>query len=220
MTDRQTDNRSGCWSITAFDEDDINRLAGDYPSFVKHVWGGLEECPSTGKKHYQGAVETSYCRFSQIKKWLPKAHIEKCIKKEALIDYVMKDETAIGEKSKQSNSKYISLEKFMELIAFNYINSKDEEIYYATEIENKMLYFKGKMENSIEVPGYQGNYWTMVNKVLLHQPYLCHIAFNPNTLRGWSHTSETWIQIATSNSEIYNSTDRQTDNLDLGTNPV
>ncbi|WP_445727506.1 hypothetical protein, partial [Flavobacterium sp.] len=125
-----TDRRSGCWSITSYDPQEHDKINGELPDFVREVHGGLEECPSTKRIHFQGALVTKHCRFSQVKKWLPKAHIEPAIKKEALIQYAMKEDTSIGEKKKVVNDRpYFSMEKSLELLGkyFFYCWIEDNE---------------------------------------------------------------------------------------------
>lgn len=205
MTDRQTDTRSSCWSITSFDKDEWNRLEGDLPSFVKKVWGGKEECETTKRIHFQGCLETTYCRFSQVKKWLPSSHIEKAIKKEALIEYAMKEETAVEEKKERKNNEYFSLDKFLILIAENYLYSKEhEEVYYWTETRdrNGKIRYEYSLEDadypidSTEVPSYDGNFWIAARKVLTVYPFLAHLVGNPSNLRLWKNTADVWIEKA------------------------
>lgn len=192
MTDRQT--RSGCWCITSFDEDEWCKLDGidKFPHFVKRVWGGIEECPTSKRKHYQAAVETTYCRFSQIKGWLPKAHIERALKKEMLIKYAMKEETSIGEKKEKSNDKYFQLEDVMKLLGKTFVTLEEQnvKIYKYSFVGGKDVY---SFDGEVDIPGYEKNYWIVVRAILPERPYLCGILANPQTYRLWKNTAQVWI---------------------------
>lgn len=98
MTDKST-----WWSITAWN-DEIAKCEGTLPEFAKAIYGGREIAPSTGKEHFQGALQCfEQIRMAKIKSWLPTAHIEKALKVEALKKYAMKKETASGEKTIRTN---------------------------------------------------------------------------------------------------------------------
>ena len=72
QTDRQTD-KATWWSLTIYDEKEIAKVedSDNYPRFVKSISGGMEKCPTTGRLHFQGALQCrSQQRFSAIKDWL------------------------------------------------------------------------------------------------------------------------------------------------------
>lgn len=195
MTDRQIDtkSKSGCWSITSFDPTEQNNLINPnpndgYPDFVREVYGGLEECPRTKRIHFQGCLITKHIRFSQVKKWLPRSHIERAIKKEALIKYAMKQETSIGEKRKSVNDRpYFSMEKSLELLGKYFFYSWLEEDG-EDQTKGKRLSYDDKMLASNE------NYWKVVNTILYGRPYLISVYSNPQTLRSWRHTYSVWCR--------------------------
>jgi len=90
MTDRGT-----CWSITI-----NNPTAADLNVvFPNNKWRlmGQMEMGEEGTEHYQGMLETPQVRFSQVKKLLPRAHIELAKNRKALEKYVTKTETRIAE---------------------------------------------------------------------------------------------------------------------------
>lgn len=90
MTDRGT-----CWSITINNPTatDLNVV---FPN-NKWVMTGQMEKGAEGTEHYQGMLVTPQVRFSQVKKLLPRAHIELAKNRTALQKYVTKDETRIAE---------------------------------------------------------------------------------------------------------------------------
>ena len=103
------------WSITAFDDEIlVIEDVSSYPHWVANVYGGREICPETNREHFQGALQLhTQQRFSKVKNWLKKAHIEPArkdiktglINAKALINYAMKEETSAGEKSVRKNPK-------------------------------------------------------------------------------------------------------------------
>lgn len=199
-TDRQ--KRSGCWSITSFDEEEWGKLtSGNFPEFVKEVYGGLEECPETKRKHFQGAIKTAYCRFSQVKGWLGKAHIESALHKDALIKYAMKQETSIEEKKMVKNEKFFQLEDVMKLLGKTYVTLEEENVkfYKYSFVGGKDIY---SFDGEIDVPGHERNYWIIVRTILRNRAYLCGILSNPQTYRLWKNTAQVWIDFCDEASPI------------------
>jgi len=173
MADRQTDkkprDRWYWFSITCFDDGEITFCEIPlWPTFVKYIHGGREECPKTKKIHFQGAVQCkTQQRFSAIKKMLPKAHIEPARTEQALLKYAMKKDTAVGEKK----------------------SLKNEMPYYTTEMLLRLL--------AITSPIGSDDFWGRVNRILFAKPYLCGVLAKPDIFRMWKHTRETWITLMT-----------------------
>jgi len=78
--------------------------------------GQLEECPDTGRKHYQFAIKTPQVRMSQVIKVFKGAHIEPARNKDALLQYVKKSETRIGDMPDVSANKFPTADKFLNLV--------------------------------------------------------------------------------------------------------
>lgn len=78
MPDSLFNIRSAWWLITAYGEN-ITKVedVATYPKCVKRVYGGRERCVTTGREHYQGAVEChGQQRASFFRTWLPGVHFE------------------------------------------------------------------------------------------------------------------------------------------------
>ena len=106
QTGRQTD-KATWWSVTAFSESEIEFLEDPkkWPSQIRKIYGGREECPETKKIHFQGAIQLSgQQRLAWFKSYLPTSHLEVARSSEALKKYAMKTETAVGEKTVSENS--------------------------------------------------------------------------------------------------------------------
>lgn len=88
--------RATCWSITI-----NNPLQTDYPeaSTLPPGWSyeGQLEKGEEGTTHYQGMLKTPQVRFSQVKKYFPRAHIEVAKNVSALKKYVHKTDTRLEE---------------------------------------------------------------------------------------------------------------------------
>jgi len=92
--------KASCWSITInnpTDDDHAQWESLKSLPWVKMVNGQLEQ-GENDTPHIQGAVTTEYGRFfEKLKQALPRAHIEIAKNKNALMQYVQKTETRIGE---------------------------------------------------------------------------------------------------------------------------
>lgn len=93
-----TKMRSSHWSITinnptSEDLDAWRNMKSHH--WVKDVQGQLEQ-GENGTPHIQGYLRTDQVRFSQIKKILPRAHIEVAKNPTALVNYVTKEETRVA----------------------------------------------------------------------------------------------------------------------------
>jgi Putative viral replication protein. len=92
-------SKGSCWSITI-----NNPTASDYQEianlqtqkWVKMWKGQVEQGEAEETTHIQGMLKTDYIRFSQVKKALTRAHIEKANNPAALSNYVEKEETRVG----------------------------------------------------------------------------------------------------------------------------
>lgn len=90
--------KASCWSITInnpTDDDNIQWAALRNLPWVKEVKGQLEK-GENDTPHIQGMVRTEHIRFSQIKRALPRAHIEPAKNTQALSNYVQKVDTRVG----------------------------------------------------------------------------------------------------------------------------
>lgn len=177
---RQT--KSTWWSITAYN-DNIDRLENKdgVPAIIKCIYGGREKCPTTGRLHFQGAIQcTSQCRASVILDWLPGAHIEKAQSSIALRKYAMKEETAVGEKVEWKNpEEYMTMDKCLDLLASKVIGWKPDD-----DISVKKLY--------------EAEYWYGVRCIIEDKPKLISVYSQPQMYRAWEHTRSVWIQRAKS----------------------
>lgn len=111
--------RATCWSGTQFNLKAFEVQQNEATQLGWTVKGQLEECPETKRQHYQFAVKTPQVRMSQVRKVFPGAHIEEARNPKALMQYVNKEETRIGDLPAVSEM-YPSLAKLWEIM-FNYM---------------------------------------------------------------------------------------------------
>lgn len=180
-------DKSTWWSVTAFD-DEIALLEGpEFPEFVAKVYGGKEECPTTGKVHFQGAIQCRrQVRFSALKKWLPKAHLEVAKDKMALKQYVMKAETAVGDKTERENVvPMITIEFVMKELANVWDNDKVMEYME----KDKTMDLRDALKYT---------YWECVNDILYKRPEYrrnCQLFARADVLTLWLNTKSTWLRL-------------------------
>ena len=191
MTAKKFDRniKSCCWSLTEYQLENIEMLKkGPYPSFVKAVYGGEEKCPKTGRLHFQGCVITFESRGSRVKDWLPQAHWEKALQRDALKKYVMKKETATGEKKRIENVKntYYTMEMVLERMAQVYIKLPDSQKVKHT----------GEFMTGFFDPYSQDQYWFLARKICMEAPNLTSLLSNPQTIRSWIYLGEVFVKRA------------------------
>lgn len=164
QTDRQTD-KATWWSVTAYgDEILLLEDATKYPPDVVKVYGGREECPTTGREHFQGCVQLRrQQRLKWFKSWLPTAHLETARSSEALKKYAMKADTATGDKLERINTvKYYSADEICLLIGSKVtddimLRSADHKDWFKASI-NILLRENVKLASQLMNPSLR-NFW-------------------------------------------------------------
>jgi len=135
MSDRAT-----CWSITINnptpDDDECINLANQ--KGWKTV-GQIEKGEKDGTLHYQMMLRTPQVRFSAVKKMFPRAHIEVARQPVALLNYVTKEETRVGDLSVLSD-KYPSLSKYWTLV-LGELNDGTKDGLDECELDNDRVRF-------------------------------------------------------------------------------
>lgn len=91
-------DKSCCWSITINNPtaDDIQQWSAMKTlHWVREVSGQVEK-GQEGTPHIQGMLKTQSVRFAQVKRALPRAHIEIAKSQTALAKYVVKEDTRVS----------------------------------------------------------------------------------------------------------------------------
>lgn len=202
QTDRQTD-KAMIWACTAFnDEIELIKDKAKYPAFVKLVVGQDEICPDTGKKHFQGCIQLfTQQRLSALKKWLPTAHFEVCRNKDALLNYVNKDDTRdlSGERiSNGARIEYIPFDKLNELLADTWIAlEKDLKKLYVSRHPGEEKLFEDLWITSGDNEDWvRSEFKFLINYLILNGYSRQASAFADNRLKTfWIDTSRSWIKL-------------------------
>jgi len=108
--------RSTSWSLTINNPTDEDR---EQINIARQkgwkIEGQTEKGAENGVIHYQMMLTTPQVRFSAVKKIFTRAHIEPARNVPALLQYVHKEETKVGDLPSQS-ARYPSLTKFWDLV--------------------------------------------------------------------------------------------------------
>lgn len=202
MTDRQTDKdiynqRSQWWLVTCYD-DNIDRIedAKLMPKCVKAIHGGREKCPTSGRIHFQGAIE---CHGQQrgvfFRDWLPRVHFERAKSKEAVKKYCLKEDTAAGPKLTVSNPvKYMTMDDILSHMGVCYYESMESGELIKV-IENAIRTEKEEKELGSE----DAQFWYLCTMMLRkHGKHLASSLANPAIRKMWIHTKVFWLEAALS----------------------
>lgn len=175
--------RGSWWSITINNPTQTDRDAlKSPPSFVKLV-KYQDEVGDEGTPHIQGCVNTAQVRFSQVKAWLERAHIEVARDKNALLKYVEKEDTAVAGTRVEERGDFYSMAD-----ALKYIGSKVDKVRY-----NEWLYTNDHTPQ--EIKSYKKvEFWSAVEDILKEKPNLVGLLTNPQLERAWVNTRSVWVQ--------------------------
>lgn len=189
MGDPQADmtTRASWWSVTLNNptDDDDTRLK-NRPTWVKRLKYQLEQGGEEGTPHYQIALQTTQTRMSQVKQWLPRAHIEVARDKNALLKYCEKADTAVDGTQVDIKTEFLTMDKALMEIAS--LANDITELYMPEDATN--LELKRRKEEWI-----REEYWQAVNQILLEKPSTVGLFTNPQLERAWVKTRQTWISI-------------------------
>lgn len=176
--------KSSWWALTLWENFDKLKNIDAYPSWLKAVYGGEEKCPETGKIHFQGALNTQHIRWSQVRNWIDsKCDLQRCFSKpENLIKYVMKEETAVGEKVKNSNPRtFLEFHDLCEHIA-----------YYGVPASYRVKVME-QFETNTTVPDItEVMFWNGVNAIIFIRPDLAG-SLSKFNVKFWLQTAHTWL---------------------------
>lgn len=189
QTDRQTRQQKATWWMITSNlpgaQCDVDALdSGVYPAWVKRVYGGKEEA---AREHRQSLIQCHrQVRFSAIKAWLPKSNIQVARDSDAAQGYVLKGDTAVGEKEVITNSiPYYDNMAIMLLLAAAYRNLTKEHMdtYFPTPYDEK------KWSHGEDLA-----FWECVRNILRETPQMVGALCKPDILRAWKHTKVVWLE--------------------------
>lgn len=178
-------NKSTWWSVTAYSAEISLLESNEFPEFVGKVFGGREACPTTGREHFQGAIQCRrQVRLAQLKQWLPTAHLEPARDRLALRRYVMKEETAVGPKvSRENDVQQVSVKQILLRLAG--VWDEDEYIRTWNDVEDAKKAF-------------EACYWHCVRQLLRDVPSfreVPHLFARSDVVTVWRHTRSVWTEV-------------------------
>lgn len=176
QTDRQTD-KSTRWQFTAYENQwELFKVMPDKIA----EWGWQqEECPETGRKHYQGFIRTkTQVRHKFIRELFPGVHTEVARNWDALVNYCKKSETSIeGTQVHQVGTKAMTM--------------KDALVRLASFASEQVEVEEGDKASD----AYVRDYWKCVRSVLQDDPDAIGLYVNVAYLSAWKHTRQIWVDL-------------------------
>lgn len=186
--------RGSWWSVVINNPTDEDRvLIRTPPNWLRRV-KGQDEVGEQGTLHIQSVLNTDQVRFGSIKKWLPRAHIDKVNTKlhyNRLLDYVHKDETCADVNSR-----------------FDIVIRGDDDVRTMDGILTRMAVLswshmkicetmkadaQGKFAKTTKEV-YELEYWDIVRQICKQEPALISTFTVPNLRTAWINTRDVWIE--------------------------
>lgn len=162
-----------CWSVTinnptAEDFQQWDALKGLH--WVREVMGQIEK-GENGTPHIQGCVKTLSVRFAQVKKALPRAHIEKAKSPAALVKYVAKQETRLAALPTTKIATQVDVQKALleEVLLYGHTRYEWPGTYFLEFLETHTIidrdweYWVDRAVNRLIREGYYGVEFVMAN---------------------------------------------------------
>jgi len=134
------DTRTSKWAFTAFEPQ--WPLFENMPPIVADAGWQIEVAPETGKRHYQGYIQTlSTQRFAAMKKAFPGVHLEVAKNWKALIAYCNKKDTAVpgSQVVYKNDNKFMNKFQFMEYLMKEVSLNHDWKDMMIDEIERLVI---------------------------------------------------------------------------------
>lgn len=143
------------------------------PRFIRKIYGGKEQCPTTGRVHLQLAFNTQHIRDTQMRALLPGVHVQAARNKDDVVRYCMKLDTAAGEKTVVENgTPYYTCDMLCLELAKHW------------PTEEQALEYKYKKTDDI--------YWHCVRAIVDDKPQLMGNFLNAQLRTAWCKTSAIW----------------------------
>lgn len=130
--------KSCCWSITINNPttDDYQKVALLQTHKWVKEWKGQLEKGKEGTEHIQGMLKTEHIRFTQVKKALPRAHIEVARNAIALNQYVEKTDTRIGT---IEGYKPMTPKEFYQALLTTPRDPEEENLHFCDRVAKKAI---------------------------------------------------------------------------------
>lgn len=192
------------WAFTAYmDEWEMIHAAVDSvkqsnDSAFRMIKYQQEECPTTKKQHYQGAIQThKQMRFSGIRKLLPGVHLEPAKNWVALLSYCEKSDTKVaGGSSANVESSYKPMKIHDLLTEFARIYLSILECPFCNELPEECSCNKEETDRQTDK---DIEYWYLASIYLRQHPEMAGLIGQPMPQNLWKNTKQVWISRAKAN---------------------
>lgn len=168
-------------------EQDRQTIHGPAPRWLRMI-KGQDEIGKDGTLHIQFVVNTRQIRMSQLKEWLPRAHLEVAKNANAVANYVNKFDTAVPDTQFEHN--YVS-ENANKTMADIMLMIADVAPLEDTVKKLKTLDVNGKLPKPDDV--YKAEYWSSVEILLGQDENLVALLTQTQYLTAWIKTRRVWI---------------------------
>lgn len=185
--------RGSWWLITINNPTELDRqtFSNPPPRWLRMA-KGQDEIGENGTLHIQAALNTQQVRMSQIKQWLPRAHIELARNAAAVANYVSKDRTSVPDTqfeynhvNETGNGSLTMAQVMMLLAEYAYPNSEITKLAGEIGVDERPRY---KTVEEI----YKVEYWDSVNMLLTQNENLVALLTQPQYERSWIKTRKVW----------------------------
>jgi len=200
---QMSDIRTTRWSFTAYEAEwaliHQHEAGMDLPeSPFRMIKYQMEECPTTKRKHYQGAAVTSkQMRFAGIRKLLPGVHVEPAKNWTALLAYCEKADTKVpGGKSVLVESTYRPMKIHDLLTEFAKIYLSILECPFCNELPEECSCNKDQTDRQTDK---DIEYWYLASIYLRQHPEMAGLIGQPMPQNLWKNTKQVWISRAKAN---------------------
>jgi len=200
--------RATCWSVT-LNMKNVKQSSCDEMINTARSAGwkvtGQEEMGEENP-HYQLMVQTPQVRFSAVKKMFPTGHIEVARNRQALAQYVTKEDTRVGALP-EHDEKYVTASRLWDMI-YKYNSGCDDDCWDMTN-EHDVVMYKDHEQRAIEKDPLA--FFDKMISVFIRQGYFVDmLACNPAIRSFWK---KFWRDILYRSRETDRQTDRQAEKL-------
>lgn len=185
--------RGSWWLVTINNPTELDRqtFTNPPPRWLR-LAKGQDEIGENGTLHIQAALNTQQVRMSQVKQWLPRAHIELARNANAVANYVSKDRTAVPDTQFEynhvdnGNGALTMAQVMMMLAEYAFTNSQITALSNKTNANGLPVY---RIAEEI----YKVEYWDAVGMMLTQNENLVALLTQPQYERAWVKTRKVWL---------------------------